>query len=255
MVEKNRVKTTNGVLLAKVNERLNVREDGQLDVWLRVEAENRTSKTLVLDENYHIPMDEAFDVVAYDLNSKQRLTAFHGNGRIEIAFKPGTCLPAGQKFIWLVKYKTTRFGVIKEKEHELVTAVFTLAPRLSYKEIPIQNHRFQLSVAFERPRQGELFRELSVSQSNNHNVPVDIKEKQDRVVCVFKPFDLGKGSTLRATFVYKYRSSNLRIADTGRANSGLVSYFRGPFIAAMSQQVPVIVTSLIKELLNFLFRR
>ena len=255
MTETNSRQKLTGALHAKVSEVLCIREDSHLEVRLTITAENRTNEIIDLDENYHIPMSDASDIEVVDRNNKVRLPGFYNQRRrrLEVVFKPGTRLSPGKTFSWCVKYNTSRFGIITSKDQQLITAVFALVPRQSYKNIPIATHDVKLRAVFLRPRQGDAYKELSVLQSNSHNISAHITLKEDRVVCTYQPFVLVKGSKLRVTFNYQYRMSALVIGDKPKEASRLRRY-AGAVGSVLLQMLPGVLTAAVKPLLDWILR-
>jgi len=254
MVETNTREKLTGALHAKVSEVLFIREDDHLEVWLTITAENRTNETINLNENYDIPMSDASNIKVVDLTNQERLTGFYNQRRrrLEVVFKEGRRLSPGEKFCWSVKYKTSRFGVMTSKD-QMITAVFALVPRKSYKHVSIETHDVKLRAVFLRSRQGDAYKDLSVLQSNSHNISAQITEKEDRVVCTYQPFVLVKGSKLRVTFNYQYRMSAPIVCDKPKEASRLKRY-AGAASSVALQTLPGVLTAAVKPILDWILR-
>jgi hypothetical protein len=258
MVERKKIKTGAGFLLAEIDYVLIIHKGGHQEVCLRITSENRTPKTIFLDENYNIPLSEARNLKARDLNNDEPLFAFENkeNGRIEVVFKKGTRLPPGQKFSWTVTWNTSRFEMLKTEE-QWITGGFTVTPGESYKGIRIRNHRVNLKVVFKRPMNGESYESLSVDQSNSHKIPAQKEEGKDEVAFTYDAFDLGKGGKLRATFVYQYESavpagdSEQKLTLRKRCSELIISTIP----QTVSQAASTIVTTLVKEILPLIISR
>jgi hypothetical protein len=252
MVERKKIKTTAGFLLAEIDYVLNIHKGGQQEVCLKIASENRTNKTILLDENYYIPLSEAWNIKARDLNNDEPLFAFENkeNERIEVVFKEGTRLPPGQKFSWTVTWNTSRFETLKTAE-QWITGGFTVTPGEAYKGIPIQNHRVNLKVVFKRPLDGESYQSLTVDESTSLRIRAQKEEGKDEVAFTYDSFDLGKGGKLRATFVYKYESAvpggNTDQKLTLRKRCSDLVFSTIP--QTVSLAVPPVVTTVVKELL------
>lgn len=255
MTKTRKSRKTKGVLRAELTEEVNIGVGGHSEVCLEIQAENLTQKTILLDKNYYIPLDEAFDIEAYDLNNEASLQVFYNRlrKRIEVVFKRGTRLAPNQKFSWSVNFKTTRFGK-NLNNGDFMTGLFSLVPAKSYKQIPIQNHRVQLRFAFLRPKEGESIKEVEVHESNSLHVPSETRVLPDRVVCRFETFDLSRGSEMKITFHYQYRfPAPVSLEKTSRTWD-LRHYGRRIF--SVVQQVPsVIVTNLVKDTAPLVLRK
>lgn len=212
MMTQNTLEKTNHGLFADVDQVLTVLENDQLKVDLQIKAQNLTQQTILLDENYFIPVTHASSIEARDVKKKKALRAFHDGkkNRLEVVFRPGTLLRPNEEFTWYVSF-VTRFGIMEPNESNVLTGIFALEPRQSYKRIPITNHRIKLLVKFQRPRTGELYRKVKVSQSNTLKVGVRFIEKNDRIEAKFDPFDLAKGNKIKFAFNYHYEPSATEI--------------------------------------------
>ena len=252
------IKNRSGFLLAKIDYVVVIYEDGHQEVYLKVESENRSRKTIVLDKNYYIPLNEAFNIKARDRNSGAPLVAFENkeSKRLEVVFKDGTRLPPGQKFIWTVKWDTTLFIKMRAEEKQLM-GILAVNPGESYKEVPIKNHKVNIKVIFKRPRQGESYERVIVEQGNSRNLRAQIKEKEDEVSYTYEELDLVKGSTWRAMFLYRYQPADAaklieqKPTLIERCSKLVPSTVRQIF----SKTGPTLVTTLFKEILRFIISR
>ena len=249
MVERKKIKSGSGFLLAEIDYVMIIHKDGHQKVCLTITSENRTAKTIDLDENYCIPVGVGLNINAYDLNNDAPLFAFENKEkqRIEVVFKEGTRLPPGQKFRWSVKWDTTRFEIMKAEQQRLRTGNLTFTPGESYKGIPIQNHRVNLRVFFKRPWDGESYQKVIVDESNSQEIPAHKDSKEDEVAFTYDAFDLGKGGKLRATFVYQYESggTDQKLKLIKRWSELVISTIPQP----VSQRVAIFVTTFVKEIL------
>lgn len=255
-VRKNPIRIDEG-LRAEVHQVVTVSRGGQITVQVRITAYNCTKEEILLDEPYCIRVREAADVTAYDLVNKRRLAARHSlkKKRIEVGFSPNTVLLPNEKFSWRVSFKSMWLGNPQpNNDQNLLTGIFVIGPLESYKSVSIRNHRISLRIRFLRLNAKNLLRVAVVdTYTNNQNIPMQLGDGPNGADITFAPFDLQKGTKLRALFTYSYQSTAIDESD----GLSWPSKTWGNYVQLALRAIPVIfpAISAFKELIHDLFRR
>lgn len=211
-----------GELVANVDADAIVEEDGNLHIRLTIEAENRTSQLIHLDEKYTLPVRRAFDVNAED--DQGALTAHHIEGRIEVEFRKDEKLSPGQKYKWEISFGTPGCFEISEGKN-IILGPYLIKPQRTFKKIPIQKHKFntyRFIFKKPKPRKWWLLKEIHVIQINNKQTPVNQKKKWNHTECTFASFDVGLNDSMKIHFTRMYRFSSTLLAIVAFISSAII---------------------------------